>query len=327
MKNLCSDVIIGHDFLELHSSLKISFGGPKPTLNICGLLAGNVQYPSLFNNLSPDCKPIAIKSRKYSSEDKYFIKKEITRMLAEGIIETSESPWRAQVVVTSSENHKRRLAIDYSQTINRFTNLDAYPLPKIDETISEIAKYRVYSTLDLRSAYHQVAIKPVDRPYTAFEANGRLYQFKRIPFGVTNGVASFQRIMDKIITDEKLEGTFAYIDNVTVCGNNYTDHDRNLKKFMAAVEKYNLTLNKDKCFFGVDTINLLGYTVKKGSMSPDPERLKPLLKLPIPDIMRALKRALGMFAHYSQWIASFSNKIRPLVQTNSFPLSSTEKKP
>ena len=179
-------------------------------------------------------------------------------MLAERITGTSESPWRAQVVVTSSENLKNRLAIDYSQTINRFTNLDAYPLPRIDETISEIAKYKVYSTLDLRSAYHQVAIKPVDRPYTAFEANGRLYQFKRIPFGVTNGVASFQRIMDKIITDEKLEGTFAYIDNVTVCGNDYTDHDRNLKKFMAAVEKYNLTLNKDKCFFGVDTINLLG---------------------------------------------------------------------
>jgi len=168
-----------------------------------------------------------------------------------------------------------------------------------------------------------VPIKPVDRPYTAFEANGHLYQFKRIPFGVTNGVASFQRIMDKIISDEKLEGTFVYIDNVTVCGHNFANHNHNLKRFMVALKKYNLTLNDDKCVFGVDTINLLGYTVKKGSMSPDPERLKPLLGLPIPNNMRALKRALGMFAHYSQWIASFSSKIHPLVKTDSFPLSST----
>lgn len=103
-------------------------------------------------------------------------------------------------------------------------------------------------------------------------------------------------------------GTFAYIDNVTVCGHNHADHARNLKQFMVVVEKHNHTLNNDKCFFGVDTINLLGYTVSKDFMSLDPELLKPLLKLPIPNNMRALIRAMVMFAHYSQWIASFQRK-------------------
>ncbi len=88
--------------------------------------------------------------------------------------------------------------------------------------------------------------------------------------------------MKRIIKDEKLEGTFEYIDNTTVCGQNDADHNHNLKQSMVAFEKYNLTLNKYKCFLGIDTINLLGYTVSKGSMSPDRERLKPLLKLPIP---------------------------------------------
>ena len=106
--------------------------------------------------------------------------------------------------------------------------------------------------------------------------------------------------MNRIISDEKLEATFTYIDNVSVCEHNYADHNRNLKQFMATIEKYNLTLNKNECLFGADIIYLLGYTVSKGSMSPDPERLKPLLKLPIPNNMRALKRALGMFAYYSQ---------------------------
>lgn len=85
-----------------------------------------------------------MKSRQYSFEDKQFIKAEID----EGIIEKNESPRWAQVLVTFSENHKKRLVIDYSQTINRFTLLDTYPLPRIDEIISEIAKYKVYSTLE-----------------------------------------------------------------------------------------------------------------------------------------------------------------------------------
>ena len=206
---------------------------------------------------------------------------------------------------------------DYSQTINRFTLLDAFPLPRMDE----IAKYRMFSTLDLKSAHHQIAIRPRDKLYTAFEANGRLYQFRRIPFGVRNGVASFQRMVDQIITDEKLEGTFAYIDNVTVCGHNRKEHDENLRRFMSAVDKYNLTLNDDKCSFGLDKINLLGYTISKGFMAPDTDRLKPLLQIPVPHNQPSLRRAMGMFAHYSQWIATFSEKIHPLTQVETFPMS------
>ncbi len=131
--------------------------------------------------------------------------------------------------VTRSESHKKRLAIDYSQTINRFTLLDAYPLPRIDDTVNAIAQYQVFSTIDLRSAYHQVSINENDKPYTAFQAGNALYQFTRIPFGVTNGVACFQRIMANSITCENLNGTFAYLDNVTICGKDQQEYDENLK--------------------------------------------------------------------------------------------------
>ena len=70
-------------------------------------------------------------------------------MLKEGIIEPSQSPWRAQTLVVCPENHKKRLVVDYSQTINRFTHLDAYPLPRIVDMVNEIASYQVFSTLDL----------------------------------------------------------------------------------------------------------------------------------------------------------------------------------
>ena len=106
--------------------------------------------------------------------------------------------------------------MDYSETVNKFTSLDAYPLPRLDDTINRIAQYQIFSTVDLKSAYHQISNKDSDKPYTAFEANGSLYQFKRIHFGVTNGVVCFQRAMDIIIKEESLENTFAYLDNIFI---------------------------------------------------------------------------------------------------------------
>ena len=90
----------------------------------------------------------------------------------------------------------------------------------------------MFSTIDLKSAYHQVPLHEEDKKFTAFEANGFLYQFQRMPFEVTNGVATFQRIMNNFITSEGLLDTFAYLDNVTICGKNQAHHDIILNGFL-----------------------------------------------------------------------------------------------
>ena len=123
------------------------------------------------------------------------------------------------------------MCVDYSQTINQFTELDAYPLPRIDEMINNLANYKLFSTYDLKSAYHQILLRKDERKFTAFEANGKLYQYCRVPFGVTNGVAIFQREMDKLVHQENLKDTFPYLDNITVAGRDKTEHDQNVKKF------------------------------------------------------------------------------------------------
>lgn len=320
LPQLCSDVILGQDFQKLHGSVTLTYGGELPPLVVCGLSTLRVDPPKLFANLTADCHPISAKSRRYSYEDRMFIEKETQRLLKEGIIEPSDSPWRAQVVVVKDGYRKRRLAIDYSETINKFTLLDGYPLPRIDDTVNKIAQYYVFSTIDLQSAYHQVPIRNEDKPYTAFQASDGLYQFTRVPFGVTNGVACFQRIMDSLIQEEQLMGTYAYLDNVTICGKTQEEHDANLDKFLEAAKKKNISYNEEKCTFSTKRLSILGYVVEGGSIFPDPERLRPLRELPMPQDKKSLRRTLGLFAYYSQWIYNYSSKVRPLSAT-TFPVT------
>ena len=97
---------------------------------------------------------------------------------------------------------------DYSQTINLFNELDAYRLPRIDALVNTLAKYHVFSTFDLRSAYYQIPIASKDWVFTDFEADGKLWEFARMLFGVTNGVPAFQRDMNGMIDAEDLKDFF-----------------------------------------------------------------------------------------------------------------------
>lgn len=333
LNNLCCNVLIGHDLLALHESLIIKFNGNRSPLRInsidCVSSTNSSCHSapfSLFENLSKDCRPIITKSRQVNSSDAAFIRDEISSLLKDGIIVPSSSPWRAQVLVTKESNKKKRMVVDFSRTINKFTSLDAYPLPKIADLVQSIAKYKVFSIIDLKNAYHQITIKEKDRIYTGFEANGKLYEFTRIPFGVTNGVSLFQRTMDDFVSRNELSGIYVYLDDITICGKDQRDHDEKLRCFMTSAEKENLILNRNKCKFSQTSINILGYTVSHGLLKPDSDRLQPLLDLPAPKNSKELKRALGLFAYYSQWIRNFSEKLFPLNNASSFPLGKAELK-
>lgn len=142
----------------------------------CGVAVSFFPIPSLFSNLQNDCCPIATKSRHFNNDDKNFIRNEIGNLLKEDIIETYHSPLRAEVLVTKTRN---------------------------DDQVNQITKGKVYSTLDLNSAYYQIALCKEDSQYTAFEADDMLYQYCRLPFGVSNGVSIFQRTIDSLIEKHK----------------------------------------------------------------------------------------------------------------------------
>ena len=215
------------------------------------------------------------------------------------------------------------MVIDYSQTINRFTHLDA-SLPRIHELMNEIAKSKYYSTVDLKSAYYQVPLETEDRKFTAFKGNGKLYQYCCMPFGVTNGVSTFQRIINNPIEKYKLKKTYAYQDNNTVTGRDKDKHNQNLKALLNAASCEGFTFNEKKSVYSAIELDFLGYRVSHNTIKTDSAQLQPLINLPVPSTKKELKRCLGMFAYYARWIENFSTKIAPLTEIETFPVTKKE---
>ena len=294
-----------------------------PGKSTCEVTAASTDAMSLFSNLALEAKPIVTKSRRFNQEDREFIKRTIDKWLETGIIQSSSSPWRAEAVIVkdSFNRQQKRLCIDYSQTINIYTQLDSYSLPRIENMINELSQYSVFSTFDLRSAYHQIELVSSERKYIGFEANGKLYEFTRIPFGVKNGEAAFQQTISQFIKEQNLSNTHAYQDSVTVAGSTQLEHDHDVKAFIDAIRRRNFMLNENKTISSVSDIKILGCFVENKCIKPDPERMKPLLNLPPPDNFKALRRVLGMFAYYAKWISSFADKVRPLAKCKIFPLT------
>lgn len=107
---------------------------------------------------------------------------------------------------------------------------------------------------------------------------------------------------------------------MTICGATVEEHEENLKQFLVAAKVVGLTINKEKCKFGVEEVCILGYCISQGTFRPDPERLHPLSELPVPHDKKSLQRLVGLFAYYAKWIPGYSEKIRPLIEVKDFPL-------
>ena len=152
MPNLCSDILLGRDFLELHNQVVFKFEGPLDDLivskNNCAVVASEVKTPSLFNSLVPGWKPIATKSRRFSQQDRRYIKETVAEWKAAGTVRPSRSPWRAQCVVVKHNGKIQRLAIDYSNTINLFTEKDAFPIPLIEDIVNDLSRFRFFASYD-----------------------------------------------------------------------------------------------------------------------------------------------------------------------------------
>jgi len=329
VKDTCDAAILGVPALSLFQAVSLGFGGHLNPLTISAVTKRHCKDSQTIKmdvnislGVNENATAVRCPSRCRTKEERDYITNEIARLQQENIIIPSESSWRSQVVVVKEHNGKMRLAIDYASTINRFTKLDAFPVPVIDDVLQQIHGNSHFSTIDLRAAYHQVPLPQEEQHYTAFEADGALWQFTRLPFGVTNGVPIFCRIMQKIC--KGLTGVAYYFDDIVVYGKDKKEHDTNLDKFLSRAKEVSLTLNNKKCQFNVKEITFLGHLFKNGKMRPDPLRLSPLMEYPIPTNYKTLERLIGLLVYYSKWVQNFSMLAKPLFDAKAakqFPLS------
>jgi len=160
-------------------------------------------------------KPVRQQLRKFLPAHVEAISAHVDSMLKQNVIEPATSPWASNVVLVRKKDGSFRCCIDYRQ-LNSVTTKDAYPFPCIDSCLDTMSEAKWFSTIDLKSSYHQVRMAPEDSDKTAFICPRGMYRFTTMPFGLCNAGATFQRLMDVVMSGLHLDVCLAYLHDVVV---------------------------------------------------------------------------------------------------------------
>lgn len=162
-----------------------------------------------------DSQPIRQGCRRVPLHKQNEIKTHVQDMLDHGVIQPSCSPWAAPVVLVLKKDGSTRFCIDYRK-LNTVTKKDAYPLPRIDQTLDALANANLFSSIDLISGYWQIELDPSDKENSAFTTSCGLYEFNVMPFGLCGAPNTFQRLMETVIAGLQWEICFVYLDDVII---------------------------------------------------------------------------------------------------------------
>lgn len=255
--------------------------------------------------------PVRKKAYRVSQEKQAFIEQEIKSMLDKKIIQPSFSSWAAPVVLVPKKGGGQRFCIDY-RGLNAKTYLDGYPMPQIHDILESVHGAAVFSTLDLKSGYWQVEVDPESIHKTAFVTQSGLYEFLRLPFGLKNSAASFQRLMEFVLKDQKGKNCFVYIDDIVVYSTSEQEHLNHLREVLQCLHKAGLTLNLQKCNLMQKSLKFLGHVLSVEGIKTDEDKVKAVNDFPVPKSLKEVQRFLGMAGWYQRFIPKFSEKVASL---------------
>ncbi|KAF4709532.1 hypothetical protein FOZ62_028685, partial [Perkinsus olseni] len=260
-----------------------------------------------------DSRPIAEKPRPIPHKWREEITRTLETMEKDGIIQRSTSAYKFPCVYVPKKNGAVRMCIDYRR-LNQVSVIDAYPIPRPDDVQEHLAGAKVFSTLDLRSGYWQMPVRASDRHKTAFcpGPGFPLYEWTRMPFGLCNAPAGFQRLMDFIVGH--LPFVRVYLDDILVFSKSVEEHLDHLRQVFDALRAAGLTLSGEKCSLGMSSVHYLGHTFGSGGMRPDPEKVRAIVDWPTPSTCTELRGFLGLAGYYRHFIPHFSDRARPLHQ-------------
>lgn len=195
------------------------------------------------------------------------VKAKIDELLEGDIIERVEGPttWVSPVVVAPKPSGEIRLCVDMRRA-NEAIIRERLPIPTVDEVLEELNGSTVFSKLDLRHGFHQVELHTDSRDITNLVTHDGLFRYKRLSFGFHAAPEKYQHIISQVIAD--IEGVVNIADDLIVRGKTVVEHDQNLHKLLARLEKKNLTLNGEKCTFGMGKVVFKGILLSKHGIAP-----------------------------------------------------------
>ena len=248
--------------------------------------------------------PIKQRPRRLPLSKRQTERDEVQQMLKSDVIEPSSSPWASPIVMVTKKDGSIRFCVDYRK-LNGVTLRDSYPLPRIDDCLDSLCCAKWFSTLDLASGYWQMCVHPDDREKTAFTCQSGLFQFKVLPFGLTNAPSSFERLMEKVLVGLQFDICLIYLDDI-VKSDEFDSHITHLRSIFERIRKANLKLSPKKCVLFQQKVQFLGHIITKDGISTDPKKVEAVQNWPIPRTIKEVRSFLGLCSYYRKFIKSFA---------------------
>ena len=288
------------------------------------------KYPTLFQGLGsmgdpydiqlqPEAQPYALfTSRNIPLPLRLKVKQELERMESLGIISKVDepTPWCAGMVVAPKNCGPIRICVDY-QLLNRYVCREVYPLPKVDETLAQLAGAKIFSKLDANSGFWQIPLTERSKLLTTFITPFGRYYFHKLPFGICSAPEHFQKRMSKILAG--LEGVLCQMDDVLVFGRDKEEHNAGLIAALNRIRDAGVTLNREKCEFEKGKLLFFGHVIDQHGVQADPEKTSAIEGLSSPSNITELRRFLGManqMGKFSPNLAQVTQPLRELLSKN-----------
>ena len=234
-------------------------------------------------------------------------------MLSQNVIQRSTSPWASPVGLVKKKDGTYRFCIDYRK-LNLVTKQNANPLPRVDDLLDALNGYSIFSTLDLRSGYWQVSMCPEDREKTAFMTPHGLFEFLRMPYGLSTAPATFSRAISIVLSGLTYETCLCYFDDVIIFSKDMQQHCERLSTVLQRFRSQNMRVKASKCSFGCDNVVYLGHSVSKYGIHTDPSKIKAIQDLARPSTLEELRSFLGLAGYYRRFIPRFATITSPLTE-------------
>ena len=262
--------------------------------------------------LKEDSKPVKKGLYRMSATELEETKNQVDKLLELGFVKPSTSPWASPVLFASKKDGGLRFCVDY-RAVNKMTNKNSYPIPRIDGIIDQIGTAQYFSLIDLRSGYHQMKIADGDTPKTAFNTRYGHYEYTVVPFGLCNAPAAFMSIMNDVFRDFTDKFVICYLDDILIYSHTWEEHLKHIKLVLERLREKQLYAKMSKCTFGVQEVEYLGFTLQAGKIAMNKNKTEAIEAWETPKSKKELQSFLGLINYYRRFIRNCSKIAKPLT--------------